>query len=137
MLIPFVCSLVLVLSGAASVDAQVVQLETRDGRILVGKLSELVDGRLRIDTTNGPSSIPLSELLLLSVQPRETPPADPALESALGPPDLLLLASPSGRAGDRLVGRVVGGDTFGLSFAIDGGATFEVPFEECRGMTLS
>lgn len=147
MLIPLVCSLVLAVSVAAPDDAPRVQVETRDGRILEGALSELRDGRLRIETSSGPSSVSLSEVLLLSIRPCETPPGDPtgtgpapgglALESAVGPPDLLLLATPSGRAGDRLVGRVVGGDTFGLSFAIDGGVTLEVPFEEIERLLPS
>ncbi|MHC4846136.1 MAG: NPCBM/NEW2 domain-containing protein, partial [Planctomycetota bacterium] len=123
--------------GSADAD-RIVQLETRDGRTLSGELGGLEDETLRIDTSTGPNTVPLRDLLLLAIEP--TAPAvsetgiEAASEAALGAPDLLFLAPIPGqdgdRAGDRLVGRVMGGDAYGLRFAIDGGATFEVPFEE-------
>jgi small nuclear ribonucleoprotein (snRNP)-like protein len=132
-LIPLVSLLVLcALSGPIS--GQQVQVETRDGRTVTGALGDLRDDWLRIDTNNGPSTVPLSELLLLVTLPATAEPPDTLdrtdVEAAVGAPDLLFLAAPSGGVGDRLVGRVMGGDAYGLRFAIDGGVTFDVPFEE-------
>lgn len=43
--------------------------------------------------------------------------------------DLLLLVGAEGRAGDRLWGRLLGGDDFGLRMRLDDGLEVEVPFD--------
>lgn len=145
MLIPLVSSLLLLAPAAAGTElpaaapavpetGRVVQVETRDGRTYSGELGGLSDGTLRIDTSTGPSTVKLGDLLLLAIEPEEASAPGDEVETVAGAPDLLFLAPiPTGdgeQPGDRLVGRVMGGDAYGLRFAIDGGATFEVPFEE-------
>jgi hypothetical protein len=45
------------------------------------------------------------------------------------PPDLVFLAHGGPGTGDRLVGELLGGDEFGVRFALDGGTPVTIPFE--------
>jgi hypothetical protein len=121
-----------------------VSLETRAGGIVEGRVRAIEDGVLIVDAEDGARRIPLAELLLLSVG-AGTPPGEassvkgpPAAavasapetaESPTGAPDLLFLSHDGPGTGDRLVGRLLGGDEFGVRFALDAKTEVTVPFE--------
>jgi hypothetical protein len=130
--------LALLLAGAevaAAVARPEVTVEAADGRRLQGALQAYADGQLLLTAADGSTlSLPADELVLLHSDrpaPAAPPPAPGpviAPEAAALPPadDLLLLA---GAGGDRLVGRVVGGDAGGVRFQLAMGAPFDVAWE--------
>jgi hypothetical protein len=130
--------LVLALLGAAALraagQATLVRVETADGQVQTGTLQALRDGRLLLASPDGAeSSVAVADLVLLDEVLPPPPPQAPATpliapEPATPAPadDLLLLAGP---AGDRLVGRVVGGDADGVQFQLAAGAAFTVSYD--------
>jgi hypothetical protein len=126
------------LAGALGAErpAWDVALETRSGRTLEGRVKGFEAEALVLETADGTRTVPLDELLLLTV----TPPPPAAASSAAGgagaadgaaerPSDLMFLDHTGPGTGDRLVGRLLGGDEFGVRFGLDGGTEVSVPFE--------
>ena len=109
-------------------------VETLQGQRHEGRLTAWDGKRLTLLGADGKrQALAADELLLVTAL---TPawlgagaaPSTPVAAAAR--PDLLVLAdAPDGRAGDRLWGRLVGGDPYGVHFSVEGSATFEVPFE--------
>jgi hypothetical protein len=126
--------------GVARPDLD-VSLETRAGRTLEGRVAGFEDDALLVASGDGTQTIPLDELLLLTVRAHRQTPADaPAGDSAPadGPdgdalaardPDLMFLDHDGPGTGDRLVGRLLGGDEYGVRFALDDLTQVTVPFE--------
>jgi hypothetical protein len=124
------------LSGSASrpTDGTTFVFQLLDGRVLAGECTGLHDGQLVVHLRDGGSEdLRWSELLGLHAPP--LPPLPPPTSgsgieptSPVLPPadDVLLLAGPDG---DVLVGRVTGGDDYGLKLRLPSGAELVVPFE--------
>jgi hypothetical protein len=123
---------------AAGADVD-VSLETRDGLTLDGRVLGVEDDALVVDAGRGVQAVPLADLLLMSVR-QPAPPAAPVGDAAEGtegaegataqdPPDLVFLSHDGPGTGDRLVGRLLGGDEFGVRFALDAGTPVTIPFE--------
>lgn len=119
--------------GAAGGPALTV--EAADGRRLSGTLQGLRDGRLVLAAPDGSSlSLSADDLVLLhaaapapAAAPQASEPVIVPTPTAPPPADDLLLLS--GADGDRLVGRVTGGDQGGLRFQLAAGPPFEVDYE--------
>jgi len=129
--------LALALLGAAALPAagqSLVRVEAADGQVHTGTLQALRDGRLLLASPDGAeSNVAVSNLVLLhKILPPPAPKAPEAPliapEPAAPPPadDLLLL---TGLSADRLVGRVVGGDSDGVQFQLAAGAAFTVSYD--------
>ncbi len=139
LIVPFLCL------ALAAGDGD-FRVETRDGTQVTGQLVALRAGELILDDGGRERRIPGEDLLLLAAQPDsarpDSTPPDPARpeQEAAGAvadepeelaPDLLVLAGSAGRRdrGDRLWGRLLGGDAFGLTYSVEGSAPFDVPFD--------
>lgn len=100
------------------------RVETRSGEHLEGPLESGQAGGLRM-VVEGEGREVLADdwALAWNLTPGESPP-DVA-------PDLLLLAAAEGVSGtgDRLWGKLLGGDEFGLRMRLDAGLEVEVPFD--------
>jgi hypothetical protein len=121
-----------------------VLLETLAGHTLEGRIAGFEDGSLMLESADGRHSVPLDELLLLNVRapapaaadsppPPTDAPATAAPDGDVAPsalaPDLLFLDREGPGTGDRLVGRLLGGDEFGVRFLLDERTALTVPFE--------
>lgn len=118
---------------AAGPDAPQVQVELRDGGLVEGRLAGFDGQALRLERPDGERLVAAGDLLLVHAPRPAAPrpePEPPSIEprGAAPPPadDLLLLA---GQDGDRLAGRLVGGDADGVRFHFGGLRPADVPFE--------
>ena len=122
--------LVLALALPGAVPAGIAleaRVELRSGQVHVGTLTAADAGSLTLRTGEQQQSLRLDDVLLLSLAPAAAdaagPPAPPG-----GAPDLVVLAGTP--AGDRLVGRLEGGDEFGVRMALDGAGPVPIAFDE-------
>lgn len=104
----------------APLDGPLFVAEAPDGSRVEGELLGVQAGGLRLATSSGRVVRPTVVLEALGPAP-----ADPAT----APLDLLVLEAPAGGPGDRLVGRLVGGDDTGLRWQAAGGEVLEIPFD--------
>jgi NPCBM/NEW2 domain len=131
---PLVLALLAAVTGPAAGQVPLVRVEASDGRVLTGALQGLRDARLIVGSPDGASAeLPVADLVLLQQVLPPPPPRTPEPPLIVPPPaapppadDLLLLAGPSG---DRLVGRIVGGDADGVRFQLAAGEPFDVSYE--------
>lgn len=109
------------------------RIELKSGRTLEGPLVIATPDRLTLQVGDQQESVALDELLLLSLDPAAADPASPPPlpPQPPGAPDLVFLArtQPVG-SGDRLVGRLQGGDEFGVMLELDGAGPFSIPFDD-------
>jgi hypothetical protein len=122
--------------------APTVRLEKLSGETVLGVLLDSEPGALRVRAEGQPVSLPEGELVLLWVleasdgsgsEAGTEPDSLPAEASDSEPAaDLLMLASRSGvpGTGDRLWGRLEGGDEFGLVWRLAAGQRLELPFDD-------
>jgi len=136
------------LSAALAFEEEVLpgsgstRLLLRDGRFVEGRLLALEDGNLLLAGGAGgeaPIKVPLADLVRMA-QGRSAA-GGPASGTGAGTaaPDILDLAGGAAAArgapeahtggGDRLVGRLLGGNTYGVRFQLSGALPFDVPFE--------
>jgi len=117
----------------AAADGPQVLVETLAGESFEARLSGFDGEAFAFEAAGGPRRVPAAELLLLHARPTPVPVPPPAPPS-IAPPrvepppadDLLFLAGP---AGERLAGRLAGGDTEGVRFDFGAGLAVPVPFE--------
>jgi hypothetical protein len=110
--------------GSEPEAAHGFRFETRDGEQIEGDLLEGTPGSLRVSVGGEARVVSAEELILAwNLAPTEAVRDEPA--------DLLLLAAADGvsGSGDRLWGRLLGGDEFGLRMQLDAGLEVEVPFD--------
>lgn len=120
-------------ASAAPPDDTLLRVERRDGTVETGGLSVMKNGRFFLDTARGSVDVPLDDLALVTAV---DPPDAPDFGDG-EPPDVLLLASPDGATGsaggepgvDALFGRLVAGDEYGMTLALEGGRPVPIPFE--------
>ena len=108
-----------------------VRVELRSGQVHRGTLTAADSGSLTIRTADAAQPVKLDDVLLLSLSPVPAVGAGTAAAPAAKPnvpPDLVLLAGPP--AGDRLVGRLEGGDEFGVRLALDGSPAVPIAFDD-------
>ena len=123
-----VLALLAVLPDPAGLEARI---ELRSGRVVEGPLRAAADGRLTVTVGDSEEAVRLDELLLLSLGSGGGEVSGLPAPPPGAPPDLIVLTAPEGASrGDRLVGRIVGGDEFGIRLELDGGAVVTIPFDE-------
>ena len=105
------------------------QVELRSGRTLEGPLVSADGTSLTVQAGDDRESAALDDLLLLALSPSPAdivgPPAPPPAVA----PDLVFLAGGES-GGDRLVGRLQGGDEFGVRLELDGAGPFPIAFDD-------
>ncbi len=124
-----------------------VRMLLRDGRFLEGRLLGLEGEDLLLAASiegGAPTRVPLADLVALAQGKTGTVTATPDSSAAAPAPDVLDLSSvavrsgpggiasdapPQGLRGDRLMGRLLGGDADGVRFELSGALPFGVPFE--------
>lgn len=132
-MLPAILALAASIPPAAVPDGPRLQFETVGGEVFEGRLESFDGERLDLATADGERSLAAAELLL-ALAPPGIRPAGPAVETAIAASpaapeaaaDVVFLAGPNG---DRLVGRLAGGDADGVSIDIGTGRPASVPFE--------
>ncbi|MDG2150133.1 MAG: NPCBM/NEW2 domain-containing protein [Planctomycetota bacterium] len=100
------------------------RVETRSGEHFEGQLQGGQAGGLRLVVEGEDAEVPADDWALVwNLKHGEGRPEEA--------PDLVLLVAPEGvvGTGDRLWGRLLGGDEFGLRMRLDAGLEVEVPFD--------
>lgn len=132
-MLPEILALAASLPCAVLADGPRLQFETTGGEAFEGRLEEFDGDRLRLSTDDGERSVAAAEFLLALAQPGPRAP-QPAMEASIAAApavpeaavDVLFLAGPDG---DRLAGRLAGGDADGVAVDLGAGQPVDVPFE--------
>ena len=104
------------------------RIELRSGRSLEGPLVSADGTHLTVQTGEDQESASLDDLLLLALSPSAADVVGPPAPPPALAPDLVFLAAESG--GDRLVGRLQGGDEFGVRLELEGAGPFPIAFDD-------
>ena len=129
LLLPLIAPLATVASLATPGDlALQAQIELRSGRSLEGPLVSADGTQLTVQTGEDQESAALDDLLLLALSPSAADVVGPPAPPPALAPDLVFLAAESG--GDRLVGRLQGGDEFGVRLELEGAGPFPIAFDD-------
>jgi hypothetical protein len=111
-------------------DLGLFSFELAGGDTFLGEWVRFDQAGVELSGSSGSKRLGPGELVLVTAEQARPGPGDPP-GAAVSHDDILLLAAAEGQPGlgDRLVGRLVGGDDVDLRFRIDGGPEVVVPFE--------